>query len=30
MRDAISHYLPIEPLGVEGMVHLYIEKYMGK
>lgn len=30
MRDAISHYLPIEPFGVEGMVHLYIEKYMGK
>ena len=26
MRDAISHYLPIEPFGVEGMVHLYIEE----
>ena len=26
MRDAISHYLPIEPFGVEGMVHLYMGK----
>ena len=26
MRDAISHYLPIEPFGVEGMVRLYMGK----
>lgn len=25
MRDGISHYLPIEPFGVEGPVRLYVE-----
>ena len=26
VRDALSHYLPIEPFGIEGEVRLLVEK----